>query len=199
MIHEAHWERLAALHPEDVCRRTGATYLSAERSYLLPLLGSQVIVDMDKRQVRWSGSTSPPRRSPGFHATLFAVVYLIEAKDIAPSGDWVTAEALRSGSFFFRGPHVVPTDRIALKYGHDREAFLAMGRRLSGEVVEMGDACIQLPVVPRITVRLVLWLGDDEFPPRVTMLFDRLVDEHVPLDVLHSMTHLVVDELLRAA
>ena len=115
-----------------------------------------------------------------------------------PSDQWVTCESLPAGAFFFRGPHVIPTDKVAQKLGHDRKAFLEAGRRLGGEEIGRGDACLELRVVPRIPVRLVLWLGDEEFSPRVTMLFDQLADEHVPLDVLHSMTHLVVNSLLEA-
>ena len=99
---------------------------------------------------------------------------------MAPSGDWVTAETLRAGSFFFRGPHVVPTVRIALRYGQDKEGFLGLGRRLGGQAVEMGDACIQVPVVPRISVRLVLWQGDEEFIPQGSILFDSTVPDYLP-------------------
>lgn len=196
MIHEAHWERLASLSPEDVCRRTGARYDSSNGYYVLPLLDRCVHVCPIKRTVQWGDKRQQAERAPGFHVVLFSTVYLIEAKEMNSSRQWVTGESLRAGDFFFRGPHVIPTDKVAQKLGHDRKAFLEASLRLGGEEIDRGDACVELQVVPRIPVRLVLWLGDEEFPPRVTMLFDRLADEHVPLDALHSMTHLVVALML---
>ena len=198
MIHESHWERLASLPPEDVCRRTGAGYDSSGEYYAMPLLDRCVHVSPVKRTVQWSDKNQQAEKAPGFHATLFSAVYLIEAKEINPSGQWVTCESLPAGAFFFRGPHLIPTDKVAQKLGHDRKAFLEAGLRLGGEEIERGDACVELRVVPRIPVRLVLWLGDEEFSPRVTMLFDQLADEQVPLDALHSMTHLVVNSMLEA-
>ena len=199
MIHEALWERLAALSPDDVCQRTGAEHDTSNGLYVLPLLNRHILVDPVGRNVRWSNERYQAERAPGFHEALFPTVYLIEAKEMRPAGQWVTAESLRAGTFFFRGPHIIPTDKVAHRFGRDREAFLTAGSRLGGMQVKEGDACIQLQVVPRIAVRLVLWLGDEEFPSKVTMLFDKLVDEHVPLDALHSMTHLVVSSLLQAS
>ena len=199
MVHEAHWQRLASLAPGDVCRRSGARYAAASGSYFLPLLDRHVEVDPATRTVRWCDECRRPDRGPGYNVSLVAVVYLIEAKEIHPAGEWVTAESLRAGAFFFRGPHAVPTAEVAGRFGHDPDAFRRAGNRLGGKPVEWGDACIQVQVLPRIAVRLVLWLGDEEFPARVTMLFDRLVDDHLPLDVLHGMTRHVTSSLLQTA
>ena len=199
MVHEAHWERLASLVPDDVCRRSDARYDPASLRYTLQLLNRRVQVDTAGRTVRWRDECRQEDREPGYDVALIAVVYLIEAKEIRPAGEWVTAESLRAGAFFFRGPHAVPTAEVAGRFGHDPDAFRRAGNRLGGKPVEWGDACIQVQVLPRIAVRLVLWLGDEEFPARVTMLFDRLVDDHLPLDVLHGMTRHVTSSLLQTA
>ena len=199
MIHEAHWERLASLAPDDVCRRTGAQYEPASGCYTLPLLDRHVQVNPAERSVRWHDEHNQADRGSGYNVTLLIVVYLIEAKEMRPAGEWVTAESLPAGTFFFRGPHAMPTAEVAGRFGHDRDGFLRAGSKLGGKLVEWGDACVQIHVLPRIAVRLVLWLGDEEFPARATMLFDRLVDEHMPLDVLHIMAQHVTSALLRTA
>jgi hypothetical protein len=106
---------------------------------------------------------------------------------------------LPSGVFFFRGLHSLPTEQVAASFGEGAESFLRAGRELGGDSVEWGDACIELQVLPRIALRVVLWLGDDEFPARASMLFDRLVDEHMPLDALRCMARHVTSELVRSA
>ena len=199
MIHEAHWKRLSSLAPDDVCRRSGAQYDPASGHYILTLLDRQVSVDPAERTVRWGGEPRQADQEPGYNVALLAVVYLIEAKDMHPAGEWATAESLPAGTFFFRGLHVIPTAELASRFGDDRDGFLNAGGRLGGRSVEWGDACVQIQVLPRIAVRLVLWQGDDEFPARVTMLFDRLVDQHVPLDVLHSMARHVTSAMLQTA
>jgi len=197
VIHETHWERLTALSPDDVCRQTGAQYDPATGCYTLPLLERHVLVDPAQRTVRWRDERHQADREPGHDVTLVAVVYLIEAKEMRPAGEWVTAESLPAGIFFFRGLHAIPTAKVAGMFGQDQDGFLAAGGRLGGKPVEWGDACVQVQVLPRIAVRLVLWLGDEEFSGRVTMLFDRLVDEQLPLDVLLTMAQYVTSALLR--
>lgn len=188
---------MASLPPEDVCRRSGAKYEAATGRYLLPLLDRQVVVDPTRHSVSWCDQRHESERGPGHDVTLLSVVYLIEAKEMHPAGEWVTPQSLPSGDFFFRGLHEIPTAELERRFGDDPEGFLEAGRRLGGKETEGGDACIQLQVLPRIAVRLVLWLGDEEFPSRVTFLFDKLADQHLPLDVLLCVGRYVTSSLLR--
>jgi hypothetical protein len=199
LIHHAHWERLASLPADDVCRRSGASYDLSRQSYVLTVLNRSLLVNARAAASQWGGTLPPHTKPPSFHETLFAVVYLLESKEVPPAGEWVTAETLPSGAFFFRGPHAVPTAKLAARFGGEPDAFLAAGVRLGGIPVEIGDVGVQLQVVPRIAVRLVLWQGDEELPSKVTMLFDRLVGQQLALDALHSMMHIVESWMLQGA
>lgn len=198
-IHETHWEHLASLMPAEVCRRTGALYDPARGCYTLPLLERHVQVDPNERTVQWCNEAPQTGGEPGYNVVLLVTVYLIEGKETPPADEWVTAESLPAGAFFFRGFHTIPTAEAVARFGHDREMFLEAGSKLGGKPADWGDACIEIQVLPRIAVRLVLWLGDDEFPARLTMLFDRRVDEHLPLDALLIMARHVIASLVRAA
>ena len=199
MIPDAHWERLASLEAADVSRRTGATYDPANGRYLLPLLDRHVVVDPAARSVRWHDEHRHEDDGPRPNAAFFSVAYLAEAGETRPAADWVTAESLRSGAFFFRGPHALPTTAVAERFDQDAHEFLKAGQKLGGRPVDWGDAGVEIQVVPRIAVRLVLWLGDEEFSSRVTMLFQRRTEEHIPVDLIFSMAQHVVSSLLRAA
>lgn len=199
MIHPAHWERLASLPPNDVCVRSGATYDAASSLYTLPLLNGLVRISVPDRKV-WRLDIHPlSGKDASFHVALLSVVYLIEARSAPLAGEWTTPEALPAGAFFFRGPHAVPSAEVAERFAHDKDGFLDAGRRLGGREVEGGDACIELQTLPRIPMRLALWLADDEFPAQVTMLFDRRVDQQLPMDVLYSLMRHVTSELVCAA
>ena len=197
MLHDSHWERLASLEPDDVCRRAGAQHDPVTGCYLVPLLNRRVRVDPAARSVAWDGDVGADERPPGFTVALVSVVYLVGAKEIRPSGEWVTGESLPAGTFFFRGPHAMPTEELALRYGKDREGLLAAGARLGGTVGDMGDACVELWGLPRVPLRVVLWEGDDEFPSRVTMLVDRTADSQLALDALLSLAQYVASTLVR--
>jgi len=183
--------------PDDVCRRAGVEYDRETGCYYVPLLNRLVRVDPGARSVEWGDGAVEGERPPGFTVALVAVVYLLEAKDLPPAGEWVTGGMLPAGAFFFRGLHAIPTAEVAQRFGDDPGGLLAAGARLGGKTVDVGDACVELEALPRVPMRVVLWTGDDEFPSRATMLFDRLVDAHLPLDALLSLAGYVVSALVR--
>ncbi len=41
-------------------------------------------------------------------------------------------------------------------------------------------------------VTLILWLGDEEFPPRADLLLDSSCEIHLPLDIIWSVAMLTV-------
>lgn len=165
----------------------------------MPLLGRRLTIDPNRRSIQWADEGHQPSAQAPFDLALLAVVYLLEAKETLPSGEWVTPESLPAGAFFFRGPHAIPTDKVARRFGHDRGALLRAASKLGGKPVAWGDAAVELQALPRVGFRVVLWLGDDEFPARATFLFDRLVNQHLPLDVLHSLMRYLAQALVQAA
>lgn len=199
MIHETLWERLVTLETDDVCRRADAEYLPDAGCYQLLLINRVVQVDPNEQVVRWSGTSPGSDGVPDHDVSLVSVMYLLGAKEVFAADDWVSAEALPAGAFFFRGLHAIPTAPVEARFGADCDAFLHAGLDMGGEILDWGDASLHLQVLPRIATRLVLWLGDDEFPARVNMLFDRVVDQHLPLDALGCMARYVTTSLIRAA
>ena len=196
MLHDSQWERLGSFAPDDVCRRAGVEYDGGAGCYLVPLLNRRVRVSPAARSVEWDDEGGEAGRPPGFMVALVAVVYLLEAKELPPAGEWVTGEMLPAGAFFFRGLHAIPTAEVARRFEDEPGELPAAGGRLGGKVVDVGDACVELEALPRVPVRVVLWVGDDEFPSRATMLFDRLAGEHLPLDALLSLAEYVASALV---
>ena len=99
--------------------------------------------------------------------------YLSHAKDIPPTGRLLRPTDVKGGHRFTVGTHVLPLDLIAQRFARDREGFLRHGRAYGAEEVPgMGDACLRFHPLPRVPVTLQLWLGDEEFPPRVDLFFD---------------------------
>jgi hypothetical protein len=56
---------------------------------------------------------------------------------------------------------------------------------------------VELPALPRLPVRVLLWAGTDEFPPAASLLTDPRAHLHLPLDVLWALTNLLVSDLTR--
>ena len=122
----------------------------------------------------------------GYFSRLSVPFYLTSAMDIPLTGRLVQPGNVKGGDIFFRGTHVLPLDKLALKYGRDKAGFLRRGTDLGGMQMNYGDASIKLFPFPRLPVVIILWEEDDEFPPRTDILFDSTCEFHLALDILWS-------------
>ncbi len=182
------WEGLSKIKPDDVCRRTGADFDSKSRIYSLKSFGKGFSVDIEKKEILTldkEGELFLGRLSYFFRISI--LWYLLNAKDIQPSGELVKPSTLSGGDIFFRGTHVLPLDAVAKKYANDRVGFTERGIEMGGKEVKYGDAALELYAFPKIPVTLILWLEDEEWESRVDLLFDSTVSLHLPLDIIWSV------------
>ncbi len=190
---EKAWENLTNLNPLDVCKKAGVSYDSVNGNYTLRSFGIDFSISPQKRVIKNispEGENLLKRHSYFFNIS--ALYYLINAKDIPLSGKLVKPAGLKGGEIFFRGSHVLPLDKIAERYGNDRTGFIEKGKNLNGNIMNYGDASVELLPLPRIPVTLILWLSDDEFGARADLLFDSTCEQHLPLDIIWSIAMMSV-------
>jgi hypothetical protein len=183
-----HWNRLSELHPTDVCQRTEAIYHPGREGYVLPVYNLRYLVLPKARKIlkmEWNDKPVEEPLHPYF--SLMVLVYLTEAKDIKPTHIWISEKDLRGGTTFFRGPHRLEVEELVNLFGKDPEAFLRTGKRLGGSEILYGDKGFALEVFPKVPLAYILWKGDAEFPPKVSVLFDSTIELHLPLDIIWCM------------
>ena len=195
-IDHRHFRDLAAQNPTDVCRRAGCTYDAANGVYAVAVWDDIYRIRPRQRTITSTGRHDQPVHD---YLRLFAIHYLLHAHAIDPVGTWISAKDMAGGPTFFRGPHTLPTDLIASRFKNDIAAFKAICRGVQGVPLDMADAACRLTLAPRIPVALLYWLGDDDFPARVSMLFDATVTRHLALDIVYAMAVAICRRLGSAA
>ena len=184
-VYASYWEKLAALHPAEVCERADVTYHHDKTGYRLPFLNTPYLVIPESREIV---NMRPDEALDGETLTLdlhlLALYYLTESKKIEPARRWISEKDLKGGEMFFRGPHASYLQDVEAKYGNDPEGFAMAGKRLGGVDMLYGDKAFGLDVLPRILLVYVLWKGDSEFSPEIRVLFDETIQKHFPLDVI---------------
>lgn len=191
------WERLAGLDVPEACRRAAVLFDDDSGLYVLESFGQQIFICPTRRDI-----TSPSAIGEfligelGHLSRLPMLRYLIDAKDLPPSGEWVKPSNLPGGEIYVRGTHVLPLEKLAEKYCGSRERFLANGRTLGGRPLEYGDAAVTLSPLPRIPVAAVLWEQDSEFPADSALLLDSSCRCHLPPDLVWATAMMTVEMLL---
>jgi hypothetical protein len=130
---------------------------------------------------------------------LLVLTYLTQAVEIPADGSWISEKDLPGGSQFFRGPHALPMQPLLARFGEDLPGFQRAAFRRGGSTLPYGDAAYGFTALPRVPAGCLLWAGDEEFPARVNLLFDRTLGRHLPLDVVLALAHCLVLRLLETA
>lgn len=194
-VPDEYWEELGRIDREDLIRRCLIRPMADETDILVDFLDTELRVCLaEKRILRVEGSTWKPVE--GFLIRLLTTLYLLQAREAPVMNDWIGVHQLRD-AHFFQGPHELNLDPVLARYGHDIEGFGRRCRELGGVPVAMADAAYRLRPFPRIPIVYLLWKGDEEFGPRLSVLFDRSIESHLAADAIWGLVNLMTDILVR--
>ena len=195
MISKDLWNTLSGLDVIDVEHRSLSDYNPETQSYRLRILNRDYDISPANRSVKLSESF--PDQSTDFYLQLAAVNYLIGAKDLPLTGKWTAETQFPSGPLFFRGPHKMPTHKLEKAFGRNQDGFASLSLSFGGKKVDGGDCAFEFFFFPRLPVRLILWLADEEFSARMIFLFDRSANQHFKLDGLWAAGKALANQLLQ--
>jgi len=180
---------------ENLCEHSLATPKLPE-GLLIRFLKDDVLIDMENRCL-WR--LSPDQREKIDHP-LLELVILVYLLNVAPdliSREMVSANDLKD-AHFFQGPHVLKVAPLLERYGRDLDGFKKASENLGGELLDMADAAYRFSALPKIPLYYLLWEGDDEFQPHLSILFDRSIERHLSADAIWGLVNLVSNKLLKS-
>jgi hypothetical protein len=186
----AYWQAAAARPSLDLCNLTFFEQVGLGQ-FQFRFLGTDFRIDISARRLlrldaanSWAACEDPL-------LALATVIYLKNVRQVHPLGrDIVAAQELREGHFF-SGPHEFRTDPLLNRFGHDMAGFESACRALGGKPMAMADAAFQLLPFPRLPLYFLLWAGDEEFKPRLQVLFDRPIESILPADAIWALVNRV--------
>ncbi len=124
--------------------------------------------------------------------------YLLAADGALPTGEWVSFHELPSGRIYqaaFAGRSLAP---LSAAFGLDAAAFAAASRACGGEPMRLGDSSFWFRVLPRLSLAAVQWLGEEDLPGSVNILFDSSAGHYLPTEDLAVVGGMLSGRLLRA-
>jgi hypothetical protein len=170
--------------------------IASAHQMVFPFLNENILVDLNERCLKRD-------QGRGWEKTLDALlelltlVYLNNVKVLQPLGREIVGVKDLKEAHFFQGPHALQIDPLLKRYSRDISGFKAAAEYLGGRSMEMADVAYRLLPFPRIPVYYLFWKGDDEFEARISVLFDRSIEELFSADAIWGLVRRVTTALLQ--
>lgn len=126
---------------------------------------------------------------------LTSLTYFNSIDRLYPMGkDLVTTDDMKQ-SLYFSGWNSLKKEPVIRRFIDDIEIFKETGLALNGDVLDMADAAVVLYPFPRVAVYYLFWL-DQQDDARLSILFDRSIEDILPSPIIWGLVQLVNAYLL---
>ena len=163
----AHYEVLfRALNPQEVLSRLPDTQWDGAE-FTLRLLGREFAIAHPGYAIRaLDGGAVPP-----LPTQTFLLRYLLEGKSIKWNGQWKTFREMPWGEMYIQPYTGRVLTRAAFTFGTRVAAFCKASEKMGAVKLPHGDAGYQFELVHGYRMQILVWEGDDEFPPNAKVLY----------------------------
>ena len=189
-----HWDELQKRSVEQICQDSLVSPHPPE-GFWFRFLSDDVLVDTQKRRIyQIAADTRETIDHPLME--LVILVYLLNVTPVLLAQDMISVKDLKD-AHFFQGPHALKTGPVLERYGNDLAGFRAAAESLDGEPLDLADAAYKLSPLPKIPLYYLLWEGDKDFKPHLSILFDRSIEHHLSADAIWGLVILVSNAVLK--
>lgn len=155
-----------SLNPEDAISRCPDVKWDGNEFYV-NLLGREFAISHPEYAIRATdGGAIPP-----LPTQTFLLRYLLEAKSVMSTGKWLTFREMPWGELYIKPYTGRVLTRAAFTFGTRVDAFKKGAEAMGGVPVKHGDAGYEFTLIGGYKMQILVWAGDDEFPPNAQILY----------------------------
>lgn len=159
----------AQMNVEEAAARTGVRFDHEKNCFEMRLL-------YENYRLYWPEFRIESDRDDAFAlknipAQILLIRHLLEGCASKSSGSFLTYREMPWGEVYIKPFTGRCLTRAAFTFGTRIAAFRAAVAKIPAIPLEHGDASCQIEIMPNYEVRLIVWEGDDEFPPNAQILF----------------------------
>ena len=158
-------DRFRALDPAEAEARVGVRRDGKE--FYVNLLGRKFAISHPDYAIRaLDGGALPP-----LPTQTFLLRYLLESKKVSWCGTWKTFREMPWGEMYIKPYTGRVLTRAAYTFSFKLAAFRAACEKMGGIPLSHGDAGYQFELVDGYHVQILIWQGDEEFPPNAQVIY----------------------------
>ena len=149
------------IDPQEVTSRLSAVRWDGS-AFTVTLLGTQYTIT-------WPAYSITPNTV--LPVQTFLLRYLLESKDVTWNGTWKTFREMPWGEMYIQPYTGRVLTRAAFTFGTKVAAFKAACEKMGALALPHGDAGYQFDFIGGYRIQILVWEGDDEFPPNAQVIY----------------------------
>ena len=154
------------LQPDTVAQRLPKVAWDG-KEYTLTLLGKTYAIAWPEYAIRPVDGGG----APALQVQTFLLRYLLESRDVAWQGTWKTFREMPWGEMYIKPYTGRVLTRAAFTFGTRLAAFKAACEKMGAMPLTHGDAGYQFDLIGGYAMQIIVWEGDDEFPPNAQVIY----------------------------
>lgn len=156
----------AKLEPQEASRRLTDIQWDGKEFYV-NLLGRAYAIAHPVYAIRaLDGGNVPP-----LPTQTFLLRYLLEGRTVAAVGNWLTFREMPWGELYIKPYTGRVLTRAAFTFGTRVASFRKAAEAMGGQAVSHGDAGYRFTLIGQYEMQILVWEGDEEFPPNAQVLY----------------------------
>ena len=162
----AHYQaRFQASNPREIQERLPGAAFDGE-AFSLTLLGKAYRIAHPDGTVTAADTSEPP-----LPTQTLLLRYLLEGKEVSWGGGWKTFREMPWGEMYIKPYTGRVLTRAAFTFGTRLDAFRAACVKMGAVPVPHGDAGFLFDFLGSFQMQVLVWAGDEEFPPSAQVLY----------------------------
>jgi len=106
--------------------------------------------------------------------------YLNNAKKEDLTGELIAYQEIPSARFYLSSFNARSRDPFIAAFGENPDKLPVVAQELfAAQMASMGDVSVTIQAFPKVPITLIIWRGDEEFPPNGTILFDSSIKDNL--------------------
>ena len=163
----------------------------------LDFLNNEILISWPDLEFSYSKN---PEKEVSIQEKILLQHYLYGAwgsKGPTVKGEWISFQEVPDGKFYLDAFHRRARDPLVLAFG-EKPGLLEKLAKESFRAVpaDQGDISVVVQVLTLMPVELIIWAGDDEFPPSGNILFDRSIIDIISAEDIAWLSGMIVYPLM---
>ena len=158
--------------PKEIAARLSIPYDEEKKMFTLTFLGTEYSVSYPDFTV------SHKEDDMGYYpleemiyAKILTIRFLLHGAVSAGTGKYKTYREMPWGEVYLRQFDGRCIKRLAFTYGMRIGDFRKIMEHIHGKEISFGDVAYEVEIYPGYRIQMILWEGDEEFPPSSQILF----------------------------